>query len=69
MNIPKRIMDPFGYTGIPQLYCEEMREKYLMKMIKEISEKIDRQNHERAMAMIKNPEIRRILDSIQESMK
>ena len=52
MNIPKSSMEPFGYTGIPQVFCREMAENFLEETIKGIVEEMEARQREQTKLWI-----------------
>jgi len=70
MNIPKSLMAPFGYTGMPHVYCREMAENFLAATIKDIVEKMEeRQKEDRDIWIARataNPAIQEILQRARD---
>ncbi len=65
MQIPKSILEPFGYTGVPTLSRESL-ENELANAIREITEEIDRRSKEERdrYMIVLNPFMREAVEAV-----
>ncbi len=63
MNIPLSSIEPFGVIGMPRLHSREEIENALLGVIREIAERLDRENEARANAWFRDPRIRDLLNA------
>ncbi len=66
MNIPESAIEPFGVIGMPRLRSKEQTENALLGVIREIAERIDRENAARAREWFNDPRIRDMLNAIEK---
>jgi hypothetical protein len=66
MQIPKSILAPFGYTGVP-VFCREDLEDELAKAIQELADEMDRMGKEDRdrYITIMNPFVREAIFAIR----
>jgi hypothetical protein len=61
--IPSIVLKPFGYTGMPKLYSKKEVENALLKIIRNVAERIDQRNDETVRNWLNDPNLRNLLDT------
>jgi hypothetical protein len=66
MNIPYAAIEPFEPLGIPKIYSKEKVENALSKIIRDVAERMDRENEARASEWLRDPKLRALLATLEK---